>query len=215
LTEGFLLGLSLGAICLSYCVPILAPYLLGEGKKVIQNALDVGLFLFGRLAGYLLFGVLAWCTGKVFLQGSDWRSIIIGSAYVVFSILLGYYGFFHSGDACPAQRTGGYFQGLKPKRPFAIPLFGGFVTGLSFCPPFLLAFTGAADAGKLVGSLLFFLAFFLGTSIFFIPIPLIGFLRHFSVLKIVGKLAAGAMGIYYLYLGIILLTGTVVAHNAK
>ena len=210
-----MLGLSLGAVCLGYCVPILAPYLLGEGKKIFRNVLDVGLFLLGRLAGYLLFGVLAWGIGEVFLMEANWRRIIIGSAYVILSLLLAFYGFYHSGDACPAENAGRRFQGLKTKWLLAIPLFGGFVTGLNFCPPFLLAFTGAANTGTLGESLQFFLSFFLGTSIFFLPIPFIGFLRNFSALKIIGKLAAGVMGIYYLYLGITLLMGEMVTHNGK
>ena len=113
------------------------------------------------------WGTLKFSASRVsfFFKDQIWAAWSSVQLTLFFLSFLGYYGFFHSRNAFPTQRTGGHFQGLKTKWPFPIPLFGGFVTGLSFCPPFLLAFTGAADAGNLGGSLLFFLAFFLGTSI--------------------------------------------------
>jgi hypothetical protein len=59
----------------------------------------------------------------------------------------------------------------------------------------------------LLQSMLFFFSFFLGTSIFFVPTPFIGIFRGFSVLKIIGKMAAGLMGVYYFYSGIVMLIG--------
>jgi hypothetical protein len=55
--------------------------------------------------------------------------------------------------------------------------------------------------------MLFFFSFFLGTSLLFVLAPFVGALGRFPVLKIVGKMAAGLMGLYYLYSGIILLAG--------
>ncbi len=83
----------------------------------------------------------------------------------------------------------------------------GVVTGSSVCPPFLLALTNAAEKSSLFHSLFFFFAFFLGTSVFFLPAPLLGIFREIPVLQTIGKLAAGIMGLYYLYSGIILLIG--------
>jgi hypothetical protein len=72
-----------------------------------------------------------------------------------------------------------------------------------------LAFTNAASTGTLVGSLVFFLAFFLGTSVYFIPIPFLGVFRRVSTLQIVGKFAAVIVALYYLGTGILLLAGGV------
>jgi hypothetical protein len=56
---------------------------------------------------------------------------------------------------------------------------------------------------------MFFFLFFLGTSIFFIPFPFVGTLRRITMLTIIGKLAAGIMGIYYFYTGLMLvISGT-------
>ena len=99
------------------------------------------------------------------------------------------------------------YQRLLVFWPALLPVAAGFATGLSFCPPFLLAFTGAAGETSLLAAMLFFFSFFLGTSLLFILAPFVGLFSRFSVLQVVGKMAAGLMGLYYLYSGVILIIG--------
>jgi hypothetical protein len=104
------------------------------------------------------------------------------------------------------------FEGARAvlnRRPAFLPIGMGFLAGLKICPPLLLAFTDAASMDTLVGSLVFFLAFFLGTSVYFIPIPFLGVFRRVSALQIVGKFAAVIVALYYLGAGILLLAGGV------
>jgi hypothetical protein len=119
------------------------------------------------------------------------------------------YGFFHIRPSCSAGFLRAPLQKAMNMRPVFLPAFTGFATGLNFCPPFLLAVTGAIEKGSLPGSMYFFITFFLGTSLFFIPIPFVGVLRRFSVLPIIGKMATGIIGIYYFYSGVIMLTRAV------
>lgn len=205
--EAFILGLSNGVTCMAYCAPVLVPYLLGEGKGVLRNSALTAQFLLGRLVGYLLFAVLAWGINRSILQGVSKPDLLIGPAYIVFSLLLIFYGFFQTRIPCTTTCTTGLRHRLLTIWPSSIPLIAGFVTGLSFCPPFLLAFTGAIEKTNLLQSMRFFFAFFLGTSIFFIPTPFVGIFRGFSALRIIGKMAAGLIGVYYLYSGIVMLIG--------
>jgi hypothetical protein len=46
--------------------------------------------------------------------------------------------------------------------------------------------------------------------VFFIPFPFIGVLRRYDVLAVVGKLATGVMGVYYLYAGLMLVVGGII-----
>jgi len=62
-------------------------------------------------------------------------------------------------------------------------------------------------ANRLAHAILFFFSFFLGTSLLFVLAPFVGALGRFPVLQIVGKMAAGLMGLYYLYEGVILIIG--------
>ena len=207
--DGFILGLSSGVACIATCAPVLIPYLLGEGKGIVHNCWVTGQFLLGRLLGYLLFAVLAWMVSTTILQQSSQRNLVIGTAYVLFSGLLIFYGFFKQADAssCQAACCQSKYRRLLAIRPELLPVAAGLATGLSFCPPFLLAFTGAAEQTSLLAALLFFFSFFLGTTLLFILAPFVGMFRRFPVLQIVGKMAAGLMGLYYLYSGSIMLIG--------
>lgn len=205
--KGFILGLSNGATCMAYCAPVLVPYLLGEGKGILRNSAFTAQFLLGRLVGYLAFAVFAWGINRSILQGMSKPDLIIGPAYIIFSLLLIFYGFFQTKTPCATTCSTGLRHRLLTIWPGALPIIAGLATGLSFCPPFLLAFTGAVEKTTILRSMIFFFAFFLGTSVFFIPTPFIGIFRGFSTLRIIGKMAAGLIGIYYLYSGTILLIG--------
>lgn len=206
--DGFILGLSNGVACIATCAPVLIPYLMGEGKGVARNYWVTGQFLFGRLLGYLLFAVFAWTISSAILQDASRRNWIIGIAYMLFSSLLIFYGFFKKKDAsCQAACDQNNYQRLLAFWPALLPVTAGFATGLGFCPPFLLAFTGAAAETDLLAAMLFFFSFFLGTSLLFALAPFVGIFNRFSVLQVVGKMAAGLMGIYYLYSGIVLIIG--------
>ena len=205
--EGFILGLSNGVTCVAYCAPGLVPYLLGEGKSVAQNSALTIQFLLGRLSGYLLFAVIAWFINRSILQQLNNTELLIGPAYLIFSVLLISYGFFNIPSSCAMNRLNRLGLKWVKNWPVALPIIAGFATGLSFCPPFLLALTGAIEKASLLKSILFFFTFFLGTSTFFIPLPFLGVFRGFSALRIIGKMAAGLIGLYYLYCGIVMLSG--------
>ncbi len=206
--EGFILGLTNGVACIAACAPVLMPYLMGEGKGIARNYWLTGQFLAGRLIGYLVLACATWTISRSILQAAGPRNIIIGVAYIIFSVLLIIYGFFRKEEKnCPAAGAKRPYQRLLASWPALLPVAAGLATGLSFCPPMLLAMAGAAEQPNLAMSLLFFFSFFLGTSLLFVLAPLVGVFKRFSVLQIIGKLAAGLMGLYYLYSGIIMLVG--------
>ncbi len=207
--EGFFLGLASGGTCLAYCAPVLVPLMLGAGQPPRGNGWLLAKFLCGRLGGYLLFGLLAWWTGQRILVNPVGRGILFGSAYVVLAGLLLYFGI----AAKPAPCALGIASPRKwlARWPSIMPMAIGFFTGLNLCPPFLLAFAGAADSGSLAAGLLLFATFFLGTSIYLLPLPFIGMVRRYSALSVVGKMTAMLMALYYLYSGILAFFGGMAA----
>jgi hypothetical protein len=88
-----------------------------------------------------------------------------------------------------------------------LPGLMGLLTGLSLCPPFLAALAGATSQVTLVSSLLFFSAFFAATALYLVPFPLAGLLGRSQAVRITGRLAAGLMGAYYFYKGLIMIYG--------
>lgn len=207
--NGFFLGLANGTVCLAYCSPVLVPYLLAEGNNVKFNFLHMGQFLFGRLIGYILFGILSWTASKIFLGNLKDSSLIFGVLYIIFAAMMFYYGLSNTHKSCSAKKMSGFTTRLSNKLPFLVPFLFGLITGVNLCPPLLLVFTEAMSKGSLMSSLLFFTAFFAGTMVYFIPLPLLGVFSNFKHLKTVGKMAATLMSFYYLYIGIITIGGKV------
>jgi sulfite exporter TauE/SafE len=96
------------------------------------------------------------------------------------------------------------YSKLKSDWPHLLPAFGGFTSGLNLCPPFILAITQASLTRSVSGSIYFFIAFFIGTSVYFIPMPFIAVFRKKQDFQLIGKFAAGIVGAIYLYKGIML-----------
>jgi len=205
MTQGFLLGLSTGVVCVAYCGPVLLPYLMAESRGLRRSYLMVAVFLAGRLTAYLITALLAGLIGQSIVQQSDTRITLMGIAYMMLSSLLIIYGFHRFKEICLGKSFAETTDGGKEKVTYLVPYTGGFLTGINICPPFLLAITGAIDSESVTGSVLFFLFFFLGTSIFFIPMPFAGIFKRQHVLRIIGKFAALIAGFLYFYKGLILL----------
>ncbi len=201
--KGLMLGLASGAVCVAYCGPILIPYLLSRGQNVLNNLLTIVYFMAGRLAGYLLFAVAAWAVGIAVIKNLANQGAVFGIIYIALAILLVLYGFGSFAGDCAGGRAKLISEKLKAKNQAVLTLILGFLTGLNLCPPFLLAFTEAARTGTLWRSLLFFVAFFVGTSVYILPLAMVGLAKRIEALRYVGRLAAGVAGIYYLCLGII------------
>ncbi|MEQ8196540.1 MAG: sulfite exporter TauE/SafE family protein [Clostridiaceae bacterium] len=200
--QGFFLGLANGTVCVAYCAPVLVPYMLGTGENTLENFSALAKFLFGRLLGYMAFALLAWGTNKFILENTIYKELILGLAYAILAVFMFFYGTINSHAFCSVK----YAKKLLSKLIFVnskvLPVILGLFTGLNLCPPFLIAFTEAAVSGSISGSVSFFLMFFIATSLYFLPIPFIGMLKHHSELKKIGKMAAVIMSLYYLYMGI-------------
>jgi sulfite exporter TauE/SafE len=185
-TSGFLLGLGTGVVCLAYCGPVLIPFMMGEGKTIAGNIGSVSLFLFGRLLAYLLIGLLAGLLGSTLLQPFPGKTVFMGIVYISLASMLVAYGFFRFRELCLGRSDLKFKKKYGIRWPFMVPVIGGFATGLS-------------------SSLLFFLMFFLGTTVYFVPLPFIGFFRRQQVLRIIGKFAAILAGLLYLYKGVLMI----------
>lgn len=181
---------------------------MGSERSMGKSVFLTAQFLLGRLAGYLLFAILAWMTQQVLLKDFHYHSLFYGAAYLLLAVTLFIFGFRKPKTVCAGSMLHNRItSGLDGENRPWMPLSIGFLTGLNFCPPFLLAFTGAAGTGSLWGSLFFFATFFLGTSIYFIPAPFLGMFGRNPVWRQIGRWAALIVGVYYLYLGLVTMIG--------
>ncbi|MDA8130954.1 MAG: sulfite exporter TauE/SafE family protein [Elusimicrobia bacterium] len=194
-SEGFLLGLSTGFYCLASCLPLLAPYMLAEGKEAWKFNFYIFLqFLGGRFAAYMLFAVLAS------LAGQAGRYVLPGWVLPACMAACGLLMAFLALARVRVKSLCLFSVDLAPffKR---LPVALGFVTGINVCPPFaagLVRLLGLADVIK--GSA-YFCGFFAATSLFISPVlfgtPWIG--RRANE---IGRLTMLIAGLWYAALGI-------------
>jgi len=150
--------------------------------------------------------VIAWVLGHSLTRMAGLQEPVVGCCFLILSIFLALYALTGREHTCAHSRVTALAlrMGASPR---LLPGLAGLASGLNFCPPFLIALLAASRPGTLQGSVFFFLAFFVGTSLFFIPVPFVGMLRRFPSVRIVGKMAAGIMGLYYAYTGLTMLIG--------
>ena len=210
--KGFLLGLANGGICLAVCLPVFVPYVLSAPRTAVQNLPVLGQFLLGRLVSYFLWALLAGPAGRLAPANAPTRALVIGLAFMAGSLLLMFYGFREGKPACALGSLQGRLTRCASRLPRLMPALLGCLTGLNLCPPLLLAFTAAAETGSVLASLWFFLTFFLGTALYFLPTPFLSVLARVHSLRIIGRLAVGVMGVYYLYCGLMMFTQGMASH---
>jgi hypothetical protein len=210
LSEPLLLGFSSGLLCLAACGPVLLPWLAAEGSGLRGTGVLLGQFLAGRLAGYLGFATAAWAFGLVLPLPAGSNAAAFGAVHLALAATLALYAF-----SAPRPRAAACPGGLSIPRRRTLagrfrscgPAALGFLTGLNLCPPFLVAGVRAAERHSLAGALEFFLLFFAGTLIWFLPFLGVGAVRRFTGLPIVARFTTIVVAAYYAYLGVITLGG--------
>lgn len=190
--QGFLTGLSVGVYCIGICLPVFIPILLSQ-RRHLKSAFWVILeFSLGRLLGYVLFGALiGWLGWKI---NSSLVHLIISLGSLVLSLLMMAYvlGFWVFGAKTCVRR----FNKIK------IPFVLGFLTGINVCPPFLASLGYVFNLGGVLRGALYFLMFFLGTSVYIIPMGFLYVLTTSKVFRKIALISGFLAGLYFFYFAI-------------
>lgn len=198
-----MLGLSTGPVCVASCGPALLPWLLAQPQGLGRQSRQLAFFLVARLAAYLLFAAAVWYIAG-FVRGSwSGRSWLVGATQVLLAVTLLVYaaGWPHrrcirSEASSPLVQIGAA-QSERHSGAFAL----GFLTGLNLCPPFLVAGVRAAQLASLSSSLLFFGAFFVGTTVWFVPFLSLGVVKRTPAVVTVARMVAVLLACWYGYSG--------------
>jgi len=188
---GFLSGFSSGIYCVGACLPIFIPLLLSQ-KQNLRSSFRVTIeFSLGRLLGYLLFGLMVGFLGEK-LQ-LDWvykttfgLTAILGGLLVAYALKLIKYP-----SACPMRWN-------KIKAPILL----GFLMGMNVCPPFLASLSYVFTLKSAFLSVVYFLMFFLGVSIYILPLSFLGLLTKHSWVQKMARFSGVFSGLYFIYWGI-------------
>ena len=194
LIQPLLLGISTGIFCFTYCVPFIAPYLVAEKRKLKKNFKILLEFIFGRLAGYLLFGaVFGYLGEKISNQAVNFVLII---SLIVLSLVLILYslGFVKNKKLFCSTK---YIRFKK-----RAPIVMGFLMGINICPPFLMSLAYVFTIHSALKGIVYFLMFFLGTTIYFLPVTFLGYLGKMKEFRLVARVAGLVVGLAFLIYGI-------------
>ena len=195
--DALLLAISTGPYCLVSCAPVALPLLCAEEMDRRQNAQYVGLFLLGRMAGYLLFAVLLWIIGQAL--SSSLSSTAGQIAHAIIYILLGVL-MVTSGILYTLPRAAKCEMGRPNRRTREKAAVFGFLTGLNLCPPFLAAATRVLEKANLVWGVAFFLVFFAATSVFFLPFFGVFWIqKHLDQIRTISRIALILIGAFYFF----------------
>jgi hypothetical protein len=193
---------------------VLVPSLLAGRAGFLPNLRTIAVFLGTRLLGYLLFARVAWELGALASMLIKPHPHLIGLVYVLMAGVLAWYAYSVrrncAGSCSPSKLVtigGAVDESGNTQKGIAGVAMLGFLTGLNFCPPFVVAGIRAAELGSLSGALLFFAVFFSGTSIWFVPIAGLGCVVRNQALITVARMAMGLVAFYYLALGLYMLLG--------
>ena len=202
MSEAFILGLSSGSACLATCGIVMFPFFMAGSAGMKKIAWDLSVFLLTRLLVYFTLATLSWYFGQALFGNPFVRNVVPGILYIVFAVMLVWYSISKNHNpVCPAKIV----NTVNNHR--IVPVFLGVVNSLGFCPALFIILTKGATQGTLVQSYLAFIAFFIGSSLWFIPLPLAGRIRKKEVLTKIGILATGLAGIIFMIKGLTNLIG--------
>lgn len=186
----FLLGLSSGIYCLTYCIPFIAPIIVSEARPQRQDFAVISRFLLGRLFGYLCFGAFFGYLGAS-IQSTT-IDLIVSFCLGLLSLAL----IAHALGLVRGDRSLACAK-IKKYNP-QIPFLMGFLMGVNVCPPFLMSLSYIFTLHNALAGMVYFLMFFLATSLYFLPLVFLGFLNERKEFQWAGRVSALIIGSAFL-----------------
>jgi sulfite exporter TauE/SafE len=144
----------------------------------------------GRFITYLLVGALAGLVGSQFsIENKEYFTI---AAYLLFSafLLISVFRTRKCEGGCTLPKWNRFTE---------YPILLGIVTGINVCPSFLLAFSRSVTLSGPLAGMLFFAAFFLGTSIFMVPLSFVGMLGRKKLFRTIARMAAVLVAAWFTF----------------
>lgn len=185
-TTGFLAGLSVGVYCLGLCLPVFLPILLSEKRNLRKSFLLVFEFSIGRLLGYLVFGLIFGWLGQTLQSRIIHQIVSLGNLWTGLLMILYSLGMIER-KLCRLP----YFNKIK------WPLLLGLLTGVNICPPFIASLTYVFNLRDVLNSLIYFLMFFLGTSVYIIPSAILGLFTRIKWLNHLARISGVFVGLFF------------------
>ena len=191
-----MMGFSTGMYCIGTCLVFFMPYLVVEAKqKVCENARNILLFLLGRFIAYIGFALIMGSLGaahrEIFTAQFSHLSLAIASMLMLAYALTNN---FADSKFCKPL--------LQRFRLMRMPFFLGLFTGLNPCLPFLVGVARLWTLQSIMNGVVLFAAFFVGTSVYMIPLIFVSYLNRMERMKHIGLMVALLSSLWFLFVGI-------------
>ncbi|WP_291326197.1 sulfite exporter TauE/SafE family protein [Desulfovibrio sp. UCD-KL4C] len=190
------LGTSAGLYCMVTCAPTIAPLILASPQKGLQSGLrQVATFLAGRLLAYGTLGTLAGLAGRIGHESFAQSNAVFSGSQIALGVLLIAQTFY----SCTKKKCPGKNLLFGTKKTIFL---AGFLNSLVLCPPILLAVSVAMEKGSPLQGFLFFVFFFLATSIYILPFSFAAIRLNPFFLKYLARMACVCTGCFFIYRGV-------------
>lgn len=202
MTESFILGLATGASCLASCGNVILSIIMSENKKLLPSIGYLLSFLGGRLIAYIAF-----CSVSIILasNASGINPIVGATGQIILGIFLIIYAVKNISPFCLSHGITKRINSICRHRMNLMVAAAGLLSSLNVCPPIVALVgnitTSTNDAAIIISA---FLAFFIGSSIFFIPLPFTSLLKDKKTIATIGRFAAIIAGTIFIVRGIAL-----------
>lgn len=190
--EGLSLGLATGVSCLASCGPVYAAYLFSEKRTGRQSLLVLLTLNLGRFVAYVCFGAVIGMLGGSLPSGI--RIPLSFTGYILFSIFL-------LVSTLRVNRKCGGCGVSRWTKFTGSPFLLGILTGFSICPAFLIALTSAFDAGGALNGALLFAGFFVGTTVYMLPLSVAGLFTAKKWFTAAARVLAVFVAVYFMVIG--------------
>ncbi len=205
--EALVLGLATGPVCLATCGPVVVPWMMVQPRGVRLHSRQLLLFLAARLAGYMVFAAAVWLVGSSIPRAWTGRTWEVGGIQLLLAAGLVVYAVGWPHRRCGATKATSELVRIgetpRPMRSGALAL--GFLTGINLCPPFLVAGLRAAQLEHLWAALFFFVCFFAGTAVWFLPFLSMGLVQRTPAVVTVARMVAVMLACWYGFSGVSIL----------
>lgn len=188
IVQPFLAGLSTGLFCCAFCFPFVAPVLVAKERSVREVWRVLSAIIGGRLVGYAIFGMAIGFLGEQFENIMIERVLLL--ALIALSILLALYG---AGWLHPTAS----WCGAWIRSPIRAPFVMGLLMGINLCPPFLMSAIYVFTLHSMLRGIVYFLMFFLGTTIYFLPLGFLATLSRWEYLRKAAQISAVLVGLIF------------------
>lgn len=202
----FLLGLSTGIYCFTYCIPFIAPVMISQERGRKENFNIILKFIAGRFLGYLVFGAVVGYLGER-IQNATFNLILIIALMLLSCLLI-----LHGLGLMKIKRLAlcQKFKRYNSK----LPLLMGFLMGVNVCPPFLMSLSYVFTLHSALSGIIYFLMFFIGTTLYFLPVAFLGYFNKLKEFRWAGRVAAVIVGSFFLIYGIYFISrGLLIFHS--